>query len=110
MLVTFVVVLVWLWPVPTMAAGVESGWQTGMTVLECNRHMLEHDIGTDVRFVIGPTGGATVEIRAHRYVLTSRSEVFEALFKSGMTECRNENEAKIRIEDIQPEIFRETLR
>lgn len=95
-----------------MDSGVESGWQTGRTVLDCNRYMLEHDVGADVCFEIGSTGGATtaVEIRAHRYVLTSRSEVFEALFKSGMTECRNENEAKIRIEDIQPEIFRETLR
>src|SRR6218665_3637891 len=88
----------------------ESGWQSGKTALECHRYMLDNEIAADVCFEVGPPDSATVSIRAHKYMLISRSAVFEAMFSSGMTECRNGPESKIRIEDIHPDVFKELLR
>ncbi len=93
-----------------MAMRGETGWPLERTVLECNRYMLENEIATDVCFEVGPPDGEVVNIRAHKYMLISRSPVFEAMFSSGMTECRNEKDVKIRIEDINPDVFKELLR
>ena len=93
-----------------MCARGENGWQSEKTVLECNRYMLNNEIATDVCFEVGPQDGATVNIRAHKYMLIARSPVFEAMFSSGMVECRNGHERRIRIEDINPLVFREVLK
>jgi len=74
------------------------------------RYMLDNEISTDVCFMVGPPDGATVDIRAHKLILISRSPVFEAMFSSGMTQIRNREEVKIRIEDINPDVFKELLR
>ena len=89
-----------------MALRGEIGWQSEKTLAECMRYMLDNEMATDVCFEVGPPDGATVNIRAHKYMLISRSPVFEAMFSSGMTECRNGPEAKIRIEDIEADIFK----
>ena len=88
----------------------EYGWQYDKTVLECMRYMLDNEIATDVCFKVGPADGVTVSIRAHKYMLVSRSAVFEAMFSSGMSETKCEAEAVIRITDFEAGIFRELLR
>jgi speckle-type POZ protein len=44
---------------------------------------------------------------AHKLILAARSEVFDAMFKQPMKE---QSTNKIKIEDIQPEVFQELLR
>src|SRR6218665_2615516 len=92
-----------------MAQRGENGWQSERTLSECMRYMLDNEIATDVIFEVGPPGGATVNIRAHKFMLLSRSAVFEAMFSSGMTECRSEPHATIRVEDIEANIFEDLL-
>ena len=55
------------------------GWQYGKSIVECNRYMLDHQLSTDVSFEVGPPDGARSQIRAHKYVLISRSAVFESM-------------------------------
>ena len=94
-----------------MAQRLETGWQSEKTLSECMRYMLDNEIATDVCFEVGPPDQQqiTVNIRAHKYMLMSSSAVFEAMFSSGMTECRSGPDAKIRIEDIDAGIFRDLL-
>jgi len=89
--------------------GEKTGWQSERTELECNRYMLENEIATDVCFEVGPPGGAVVNIRAHKYMLISHSCVFEAMFSSGMSECNNGPDQKIRINDIEADTFKDLL-
>ena len=77
--------------------------------MECNRYMLTKGIGTDVCFEVGPKDGEVVNIRAHKYILISRSPVFEVMFCSGMTECNNGPDQKIRIDDIEANTFKDFL-
>lgn len=91
-----------------MAAADEEGkrgWQSQKTIIECNRYMLDNEKSTDVCFEVGPPGGATAKIRAHKYVLTSRSEVFEEMF----SKTWRERDTEIRIEDIEKDVFKELL-
>jgi len=92
-----------------MAIRCENGWQSERTLSECMRYMLDNEIATDVCFKVGPPDGATVNIRAHKYMLISRSAVFEAMFSSGMAECQTGPEATIRVEDIDAAIFKDLL-
>jgi len=92
-----------------MAMRGEIGWQEERTVLECNRYMLENEVATDVCFEVGPPDGVLVNIRAHRYMLISRSTVFEAMFCSGMSECNSGPDQKIRINDIEANTFKDLL-
>ena len=87
----------------------ENGWQSEMTMSECMQYMFDNEIATDVIFEVGPPDGATVNIRAHKFMLISRSAVFEAMLSSGMTECRNGPHSTIRIEDIDAAIFKDLL-
>jgi len=87
----------------------ERGWQSGKTLAEGMRYMLDNKIATDVCIEVGPPDSETVKFQAHKCVLISRSEVFECMFSSGMIEC-NGTEAKVRVEDIDPDIFKELLK
>ncbi len=89
-----------------MALRGESGWQTEKTLAECMQYTLDNEIAADVIFEVGPPDGDTVDIRAHKLLLISRCEVFQAMFSSGMIES---NSARVRVEDIDPAIFRELL-
>src|SRR6218665_110456 len=84
-------------------------WQSERTLSECMRYKFDNEIATDVCFKVGPPGGATVYIRAHKYMLTSRSAVFEAMFLSGMAECQSGPESTIIVEDIDAEILKDLL-
>lgn len=93
-----------------MAERREADWQSERTLAECMRYMWDNEISTDVCFEVGPPGGDTVKFHAHKYMLISRSPVFEAMFSSGMVECRDHPEAKVRVEDVDGSIFKEILR
>ena len=94
-----------------MAQRGETGWQTDKTLVECMRYMLDNEIATDVCFEVGPPDGATVCVKAHKFLLISRSAVFEAMFNSGMVECQSGKDATtIRVEDIEADIFKDLLR
>lgn len=84
-------------------------WQLGKTLADCMRYMLDNEISTDVCFEVGQPGGETVKFHAHKYMLIARSPVFEAMFSSGMTECSGPV-AKVRVEDIDTDIFKELLK
>jgi len=93
-----------------MATQNKNGWQYEKPLAECIKYMFENEISTDVCIEVGPPNGETVTFRAHKCILISRSEVFEGMFSSGMTECRSGPEAKIRVEDIDPDVFKEVLK
>jgi len=92
----------------TTAGGELGDWQEEKSVLECNRLMLENELATDVCFQIGSTGASTL-VRAHKYVLMSRSPVFLAMFSGGMAESRTNCEP-INVPDIDNDTFTDLLR
>lgn len=81
-----------------MAAGGNMDWRIGRNVVQCNKYMLDHEVEGDVTFVVG--GEA---IRAHRYMLISRSAVFQSQF------TRQRMSQEIQVEDIEPHIFKKML-
>ena len=89
--------------------GAETCWQVGKTVLAANEYMFENQICTDVFFNINWNMAETT-IGAHRYVLISRSPVFEAMFCGHMLENGGGNESTVQITDIDADSFQETLR
>ena len=94
----------------TRERGEEIGWQVGKSVINCNAYMFEHKLATDVCFVVGLPDRPTVELKAHKYVLISRSPVFEAMLCGKLSENLDDETAKIRINDIDPDAFQEVLR
>ncbi|XP_071111347.1 BTB/POZ domain-containing protein 6-like [Haliotis cracherodii] len=55
----------------TRATTASRDWQTGKNSTECNRYMLEHQLDCDVTFEVGESQEI---IRAHSYILKSRSQ------------------------------------
>src|SRR6218665_2915244 len=92
-----------------MSAGIEYGWQTTKTVLECNRYMLDNEIETDVCFEFPSEDGNAVCIQAHRYMLISRSPVLWTMHH-GEFPKRARKDTKIIVDDIHPDVFKEMLR
>lgn len=80
-------------------------WRDGKTISECNRYMLDNQLACDVNFEVGPEGGATETIPAHKYPLATRSPVFCAMFNGKLKEM----EATIPVVDIDPDTFRDIL-
>ncbi|XP_067660674.1 BTB/POZ domain-containing protein 6-like [Haliotis asinina] len=83
-------------------SGMVDDWQAGKTVTECNRRMLETEEFSDVTFLLGSQKHV---VRAHRYVLVSRSCVFNAMFCGPLAE-----KGDITIPDIEADIFTQFLR
>ena len=83
-------------------SGYVDDWQKGKSVTECNLHMLETEELSDVTFRLGSEKHV---VRAHRYVLVSRSCVFHAMLCGPLAE-----QGEITITDIEPEIFKDFLR
>lgn len=77
-------------------------WQSGKTVAECNAEMLTHEILCDVTFLVGKAHPFTI-IKAHKYVLVSRSASFYEYFSSKVAD------PMIIVRDIDPEVFRNML-
>ncbi|XP_062588216.1 BTB/POZ domain-containing protein 6-like isoform X1 [Saccostrea cucullata] len=80
-----------------------NNWQVGKKVLECNKYMYTKQIQCDVTFKVGQEGK---EVKAHRYVLGSRSSVFYAMLFGSLSG----NSTDIIVPDIEPDIFQELLR
>lgn len=81
-----------------MAARANTDWRTGRTVTQCNKYMLEHEVEGDVTLAVGRE-----KIKAHRYMLMSRS----AVFHSKLTQQRTLVE--INIPDIESDIVHKML-
>ena len=80
-------------------------WQSGRSVTECNKYMLQHEIGCDVTFRVGVAGD---EVRAHKYVLASRSSVFFAMLYGPFQ--HGDAGTSIEIPDIEKDVFMCLLR
>ncbi|XP_048245038.1 BTB/POZ domain-containing protein 6-like isoform X1 [Haliotis rufescens] len=83
-------------------SGLVDNWQSGKTVAECNLRMLNTEDFCDVTFRVGLEKQV---VRAHRYVLVSRSCVFHAMFCGPLAET-----GEVTIPDIESDIFKEFLR
>lgn len=86
-----------------MAHGTREDWQAGKSVIECNKYMFLKQLYCDVTFRVGMAGK---EIKAHKYVLASRSNVFEA----GLFGHLLETSDVIDVPDIEAEIFDAMMR
>jgi hypothetical protein len=80
-------------------ASSEEDWQSSKSLTECNRYMLENNIGCDVTFLVGEE---RTKILAHKYILIGRSCVFFAMFNGPLAETSEE----ITLPDIEPNVFR----
>ncbi|XP_067655543.1 BTB/POZ domain-containing protein 6-like [Haliotis asinina] len=76
-------------------------WQAGKTLAECNLRMFDAEDSCDVTFRVGSSGD---EIKAHSYVLISRSCVFHAMFTGSLTEKNS-----VSVPEIAPKHFRQFL-
>ncbi|XP_063449004.1 uncharacterized protein LOC134728350 [Mytilus trossulus] len=79
-------------------------WRKGKNTAECNRYMLEHQLHCDIIFIVG-SGDEKQEISAHKYILITRSEVFEAMIVGPL----HEHSDTIEIPDVNPHSFRKLL-
>ncbi|XP_046564407.1 BTB/POZ domain-containing protein 2-like [Haliotis rubra] len=82
-------------------SGFVENWQSGRNVVESNLHMLKTEKYCDVHFRVGKR---ETTVRAHRYVLISRSCVFEAMLCGPLAE-----RDAIRISDVDADTFSELL-
>ncbi|XP_062588220.1 BTB/POZ domain-containing protein 6-like [Saccostrea cucullata] len=78
-------------------------WQAGRKVIECNKYMLINQIQCDVTFKVGLE---KKEVKAHRYVLGSRSSVFYTMLFGSLSGNSN----NIVVPDIEPEVFQDLFR
>ena len=78
-------------------------WQSGKTFPETNLNMLESGILCDVIF---KTGGNEADVKAHKFILVSRSQVFHAMFCGPLAE----SDEPISVPDIEEDIFKLLLR
>lgn len=79
-------------------------WRTGKNAAQCNRYMLEHQLYCDVKFMVG-SGDEKQLFSAHKYILISRSEVFEAM----LVGLLHEHSDNIEIPDVYPAAFQKLL-
>ena len=88
-----------------MAEQIESleDWQAGRTMVDCNKFMLQNQVNCDVTFLLGLKREA---ITAHKYMLISRSSVFQSIFCGAIAGDMTE---MIPVSDIEPDIFRSML-
>ena len=90
------------WKVPEFPT-LSDDWQDTKNLTECTTQMLDHQVACDIFFRVGQT---REKIGAHKFILISRSSVFNAMFEGPMAETKEE----IDIPDIHPEVFWEFLR
>ncbi|XP_052097603.1 BTB/POZ domain-containing protein 2-like [Mytilus californianus] len=72
-------------------------WRDDKTLAECMRHMLKNEIMCDVTLRVGERRSP---IKAHKYMLASRSPVFYTMFEGSMPET-----GEIDIPDIEENTF-----
>jgi len=72
-------------------------WQCKKTLTECLGHMLTSELLCDVTFLLGEEQEV---VHAHKFILSSRSPVFYAMFEGPMSE-----KGDIALPDIQKNVF-----
>lgn len=77
-------------------------WQDGKTLSECMMYMLEKEIMCDVTFRVGTD--QTI-IKAHKYMLASRSPVFYTMFEGSCPE-----KGEVIVPDVNPATFKILLK
>lgn len=79
-------------------------WQAGRRLVECNRFMLQHEINCDVTFQLGQK---KVPVKAHKYVLISRSSVFQSIFCGSISGANGSD--ILPVSDIEVDTFKALL-
>ncbi|XP_033732472.1 BTB/POZ domain-containing protein 6-like [Pecten maximus] len=79
--------------------------QSRNTLLECIAHMYLTKLGADVRFVFDGS-----KVAAHKFILISRSSVFEAMFTRPLSDQEEKDEKDIEITDVSKDTFNVFLR
>ncbi|XP_046562621.1 BTB/POZ domain-containing protein 6-like [Haliotis rubra] len=87
-----------------MTVGREVDWQSDKNLPDTNLHMLINQLNCDVTFRVGE---AEEIVPAHKYMLGSRSNVFQTMFAE--SEAIMEDNDEIVVDDIEPNIFRHML-
>ena len=83
------------------------GWSCFDTdIVTCNRRMLEQQVACDVDFLLQEDDGSETVVKAHKYVLMSRSPVFLAMFNGPCAESSRQ----LAISDVTPLAFKAMLR
>ncbi|CAC5403376.1 unnamed protein product [Mytilus coruscus] len=77
-------------------------WQDGKSLLECMMYMLEKEIMCDVTFRVGTDQRI---VKAHKYMLASRSSVFNTMFEGSCPE-----KGEVFVPDVNFETFKVLLR
>lgn len=73
-------------------------WQAGKNVLGCNEYMFINQLYSDVTFKVGTS---RKDVKAHKYVLASRSSVFATMLYGSLSETSD----VIVVPDIEPDEF-----
>ena len=93
-----------------MAVVVEENWQTTRpTIRERSKFMFNNDLFSDVKFVVQKASGESESkqvIKAHKFVLSISSPVFEAMFYGELAETRD----SIELPDCEYESLLEFIR
>ena len=79
-----------------------SDWREDKSLPKCMLYMLENEIMCDVTMVVGES---KTKIKAHKYMLSSRSPVFHTMFEGSLAE-----KGEIIIPDIREDTFRSLIR
>jgi len=77
-------------------------WRDDKGLVECMIHMLTEEVMCDVTFRVGSD---KTTIKAHKYMLASRSPVFYTMFEGSLPET-----GEINVPDIDKNIFQIILR
>ena len=80
----------------------EQGWQEGKTMLECNLHMLENEIGCDVTIFVGKH---EEKVRAHSFMLSSRNGKLASI----LSKQEKDVEKIVRLPSVDKQPLREFL-
>lgn len=74
------------------------------TIQDLNRILLKTEKYSDVTFLVGPE---KTPIRSHKFILMTRSSVFEVMFGETWADS---NETTVEIPDATPDVFRDFLK
>ena len=86
-----------------MGNSFKTSWEAGKNILECNKYMMDNQVYCDVTFKVGKAWNL---MKAHKYVLASKSSVFAAMFYGSLQETSD----VIVVSDIEPDTFDILLR
>ena len=78
-------------------------WQSKKSFGDTNLYMLEKQVGCDITFLVGEDKAA---VRAHRFILVSRSCLFYAMLEGPLAE----HSGTVTIPDIEKDIFEILIR